>query len=296
MTEIQLIQSRLLELFKYTADFLNRHNLKYIACAGTVLGAARHQGFIPWDDDIDIYLWREDYNKLLALKGELQKEMHDVVSIETDKGYYLPFAKVIDRKTTLWAREKYPFLIGLFIDIFPLDKFEKAEDIMPVHTKSYHLFEIYQYSFTGLGFKESLKKSWSYLKEFHVFGAFYYVWRDMYNKGHQDKCVRRWKKFEKTYVGREGDYCCSPTQIIGKVFLTKWFNETITLPFEDTEIVVPEDYDAYLTELYHDWHTPPPEDKRIETHDQERYYLNLKEGLTMEEVKQRLAQGEKLVL
>ena len=84
---------QILHVFKYTVKFLQKHNLRYVACGGTVLGAVRHQNFIPWDDDIDIYLPRADYERLLDLKEECRKDGFDVLSLR-DKGYYLPFAKV----------------------------------------------------------------------------------------------------------------------------------------------------------------------------------------------------------
>ena len=105
-------QEHILKVFKFTVDFLERHNLRYVACGGTVLGAVRHNDFIPWDDDIDIYLPREDYDKLLTMKEEMQKEGFDVLSLN-DRGYYLPFAKVSDMNTTLWEQQEFPFLMGI---------------------------------------------------------------------------------------------------------------------------------------------------------------------------------------
>ena len=116
-----LFKQKILQTFKFTKKILERHNLKYIACGGTVLGAVRHQGFIPWDDDIDIYMPREDYNKFIQLNSESEKEGYQIVSVEHSYGYYLPFAKVIDNNTltslTLLIAQSNPKEKDLIIDL-----------------------------------------------------------------------------------------------------------------------------------------------------------------------------------
>ena len=104
-------KEQILHVFKFTVQFLERHNLHYVACGGTVLGAVRHKDFIPWDDDIDIYMPRTDYERLLDLKEECKKEGFDILSLR-DKGYYLPFAKISDMHTTLWEEAQFPLSLS----------------------------------------------------------------------------------------------------------------------------------------------------------------------------------------
>lgn len=288
------LQTKLLELLKFTIAFLDAHNLRYIALGGTALGAVRHKGFIPWDDDIDIHMWREDYNKLLSLKSELQRDGHDVLSADTDCGYYLPFAKIIDSSTTIWEFEEFPFVMGLFVDIFPLDRFDDLRKLKRVQLRRRLYFSAYQGSLKGVGLIQTVKLFADYIKHRRIRDSLF-LWRDMFNRGRSEKCLMRWKKFEASYYGQSGEYCDSPLPYKGRVLRTEWFERTQLVPFEDTMILVPKDYDAYLTEIYGDWRTLPPEEKRRETHMEERHYINLREGLCLSEVKARLLLGEKEV-
>lgn len=291
------LQIKLLELFKYTISFLEQHNLRYVAGDGTVLGAARHKGFIPWDDDIDIYMWREDYNKLLSLKQELLKDNYDVVSAETDEGYYNPFAKIIDRSTTIWAKEEFPFIMGVFIDIFPLDSYETEKASLKAQQISNHLFSTYRFALLASRWK-GLDPINLFLQRIRnkEFLAAVYVWRDLYNRKHLKNCLRKWIVFESNHDDVKGDFCCSPSQWRGRTLRSSWFHNTTKAKFDNIDIVVPEAIDEYLTFLYHDWRTLPPEDQRNDTHEDQRLYFNLREGLSMAEVKRRLEKGEHIVI
>ena len=116
-------RQKLLDTFKFTIRFFESHNLRWWACGGTMLGAIRHHDIIPWDDDIDIIMPRDDYNKLLDDAIDL-KDSHYSLITPRDQNYYLTSAKIYDNKTTLIESRRYPFAIGVFVDIFPLDQFD----------------------------------------------------------------------------------------------------------------------------------------------------------------------------
>lgn len=111
----------MLEILQYIDDVATRHHLRYSLWGGTMLGAVRHQGFIPWDDDIDISLPREDYNKLLALLK--QKEEYLLVDYTHPGDYTQGWAKLthrhsVDRKKKYFSPDSVG---GVFVDIMPID-------------------------------------------------------------------------------------------------------------------------------------------------------------------------------
>lgn len=95
------MKNKLNEVFQFTIDFLNSYNLNWCVAYGTAIGAVRHHGIIPWDDDIDIFMPREDYNKFMSLRGELYDTHYRIIAMGDDN-YWLPFAKLFDSNTTIW--------------------------------------------------------------------------------------------------------------------------------------------------------------------------------------------------
>lgn len=118
-------QLRMLEILDAVDACCRKHNIPYWLCYGTLLGAARHKGFIPWDDDIDIMMLREDYLKLLKLlPAELPRDFI-LQTVDTDPYYIAPYAKVRDLKSHIKENIPYDRLFtytGIFIDIFPIEK------------------------------------------------------------------------------------------------------------------------------------------------------------------------------
>ena len=123
---IKDIQNRLLEMLKFFHEYCVEHGLKYYLIGGSMLGAARHHGFIPWDDDIDIGLPRYDFDRLSAMfenKGRFILE-----TPHTPENLCYPFSKLYDSTTTLVDNKRHKQVRGLYIDIFPIDGCGNSEE------------------------------------------------------------------------------------------------------------------------------------------------------------------------
>lgn len=123
-------QLKMLEMLKYIDHVCREHDIDYWLCSGTLLGAVRHGGFIPWDDDVDIEMRREDYKRLMNVLKRDIKPGYALQTHETDVNYFLPFAKLRDLNSKIVEPNKngdkdkdinYKYR-GIFVDIFPLER------------------------------------------------------------------------------------------------------------------------------------------------------------------------------
>ena len=114
-------QLRMLEMLKYIDSVCKKHNIKYWLCSGTLIGAVRHGGFIPWDDDIDIAMPREDYERFFVEYPLHSSGKFKLLSYR-DKSSIYPFFKVVDPRTVVFEKYVNPrYQTGVWVDIFPLD-------------------------------------------------------------------------------------------------------------------------------------------------------------------------------
>lgn len=280
-TDIKKYKRLLIETLNAFDSFCETHNIKYFACGGTAIGTIRHKGFIPWDDDIDVCMLREDYEKFLSLKPMLANGNFRILNFE-DEGYYLPFTKFINTNATVWELKEFPYIIGPYIDIFPLNSIDN--DIKRnKQTREYcnKLFKRYQKGIRKYYFSEFI----NLIKGFHlltlkewIFGKFYYrlVRKQSYDL---------FREMENSFIHKTGEYVMNyyTWYSVEKETLKKdWFKTVIRMPFEDTEINMPNGYDQYLKQLFGDYMKLPPIDKRNSHH--VHFYINLERGLTLDDI------------
>jgi len=135
--DIRTLQLRLLRILKAFDIMCRNHGLRYYLEYGTLLGAVRHGGFIPWDDDLDIMMPRPDYELLIKHSKEWMPEPYEFVCFENDPNYPLQFGKVQDASTTLVERPHLYYLGGAYIDVFPMDGVPESEKERKAHAKRY---------------------------------------------------------------------------------------------------------------------------------------------------------------
>ena len=125
--EIDEMKEYLLGILQEFDKLCQENQMRYSIAYGTLLGAVRHKGFIPWDDDVDVVMPREDYEKLLSIKYKTKK--YEVKSYRYSEDYYYEFSKMIDRDTLVLEKYRCDANMGIFIDIFPMDYLEDKRDL-----------------------------------------------------------------------------------------------------------------------------------------------------------------------
>lgn len=253
---LKKIQFTQLEIMKNIDAVCKRHNIKYYLCAGTALGAIRHHGFIPWDDDLDIMLPREEYNRLLnALNIELS-DQYWLQSYSTDEHYWQPFAKV--RKTGTVYKEKGmekfdDSRCGVWVDIFPMD-YAGDKGTFGLKWKRYWVKVI---SFT-LRIREFHLNNSSFSRRYAPAIMLLRCFPSSVLKRMQEKIMLGNKKKARNFVNLASTY-----EIDKETYPIAWFAEEIFTQFEDYVLPVPNGYEDYLKQLYGNYMELPPVEKRM---------------------------------
>ena len=258
MTELVTIQQMLADMLKVFHDFCVEHSLTYYVVAGTALGAARHKGFIPWDDDVDVGMPRPDYERFLMLFNKENKNKRYILeSPETnDELYCYAYAKLYDTHTTLIEKIRNPLKRGLYLDIMPLDGAgNKENDANKVIARINYLVHILELKKSSPSKKRILVKR-IILRLFYWSIDSFYSYRYLRNK---INCLC------KTFDWNESTYVTSYTCGTGKknMMLKSVWGKPCLSQFEGITVFCPEKNDVYLTHAYGNWKEYPPKDKQI---------------------------------
>ena len=253
-----------LEILEFVDDFCKRHHIKYFLTGGTLIGAVRHKGYIPWDDDIDLCMLREDYDRFLQLFIDENDKTFKVYSYSIIKKCPFPFAKVANNKTILRENILTPYEIGVNIDIFPLDT-------IPVEKRSqrilYKKFDLY---FGMLQLKELL---WSNKRKISK-NLIVLISRFLLKVVPHSYILKKICENAIIYKNIESPLCGDLVWGYGIREITKKENfiKSIEWEFEGRKYPIPIGYDSYLRGVYGDYMKLPPEDKRISHHEFEAYW------------------------
>ena len=251
-----------LEILKEISRICKKYKLKYSLTGGTLLGAVRHKGFIPWDDDIDIVMPYEDYIKFLKYaETEMSKKFY-IDNIYTDKYFgYLPMSKVMAHNTEMLEipAEKCKAKSGIFVDIFPLYNTSNKSWIRKLD------FKIVQRLSKNLRCRNGYKYNQSTIKSFiySIRSVLYKLVPLVLFKISFDFIIKRNLK------NNNSKYVASYAGVYGvekEIIPREWFDEYIDIEFENNKFSSMKLWDPYLKNHYGDYMKLPPAEKRIPHH------------------------------
>lgn len=258
MTELQ---KKLLNMFSWFHDFCVENNLRYYALGGTALGAVRHNGFIPWDDDIDVGMPREDYEKLRVMSGIQYNDSNYCFEFPSNKkDFVYAYGKLYDKTTTLVENTRYKTKRGIFIDIFPLDGMGNTEEnALAKFKKIQNLNNVIHTRICAIRKEREWYKNLAIIFS-RIIPDFIIDARRITNK--IDLIGSENSFDDSAYVGN-----CFGAWHEKEIHKKTIYGKPTLCKFENIHIYIQENADAYLRGLYGNYMKLPPIEKRVTHHD-----------------------------
>lgn len=256
--ELRRLQSIEVDMLKEFVRICNELRLKYYVIDGTLLGAVRHNGFIPWDDDIDVGMPRKDYEVFLKKAPEMLAEGLFLQNNHTDKEYCLNMSKIRNVNTTFIEKEcrRQNIRHGVFIDIVPLDNY-------PLSFCSRLWLDFKRKILgwrIGKGFVWEVPNPIKRMVKELMYACLSLVWTET-----KEAVEAREKLFSSfPYTGLIVNFSC----LSGKkdVIPAEWYGEGCDLDFEGIKVRAPKEYHKWLTQVYGDYMKLPPKEKQVAHH------------------------------
>ncbi len=259
VTDVREIQQMELGIMEYIHEVCQKIGVKYFLAYGSLIGAVRHKGFIPWDDDMDICMLREDYEKLQDYLIANPDERYEVMSYKNNLNYVYPFMKVQDNHTYLLEEDvRIDSNMGIYVDIFPVDGYEDDADFKNKMTKLIKKRQLSCYTFKGITNTKSLLNS---LIRYISVVIFYFT--------NTNKYVEQIDKLAKSRAVadyEQVDYLIYK-DMNKPVWKREWLEQVIVGTFEGKEFMIPKHYHEILTSDYGDYMQLPPLEQRVSHHD-----------------------------
>lgn len=257
--DLRDIQNRGLQLLLVVDAFCKKNNISYYLEGGTLLGAVRHKGFIPWDDDVDVTMLREDYDQFIKLAGKSFPEQYFVQTNDSDTDYPFGFAKIIDLKSK-FMNNRNKFRTGFCIDVVPIDN---AHDNKLVHNINIFMIKVIQgltkakialdmYNYRGVIIKASVMIAALAGKVFttkFLMSIQKMIATASNHRETKNKCIY-----------------CYPFDYLDRLFPSTVYKSIEMMEFEGYIFPAPTGWDQILTILYDDYMQLPPVEKRLPLH------------------------------
>ena len=252
--ELRLIQ---LDMLNDIHAFCMDHQINYSLAFGTLLGAVRHKGYIPWDDDVDIMMPREDYNRFIRSYGN---QIYKIADMFVNPDYVDSFAKVEDTRTVIEEYEEGgSFVFGVYIDVFPVDYVPDNLSERKAFYKKKRMWNVL-YELKRI----KVKKGRSFVKNLALMVGhrllFFISRRQLAHK--LSELASKYQGQKTTFMG----IVAPADSRIEEAVPSNCFEEYIELPFENINVMSIKNYDCYLSAAFGDYMQLPPEEKRVSHH------------------------------
>lgn len=277
----------IVDILRFYVELCKKHNLRYFIAYGTAIGAIRHQGIIPWDDDIDVLMPRPDYERLVEICEKSDLGKYKLLTRDNTPNYYLSFSKMCNMETTLLESKEYHCVLGLFIDIFVLDgitdDLEEANRLATMYKKYCNRFVLTSSYYPWSKVKAKLSKG-------EIKDLVHYWLLCMNRKNQRKRFLAKLHEIENAY---DYEQCNSVVNLLFRpryadtgIFPKEWMEGTETFTFEGMTVDIQSGYDHILRQHYGDYMQLPPEEERHSRH--HIAYVNLEKRESYEEVMKKL--------
>lgn len=256
------LKSLELKIMKQVHSICECNGIRYYLSYGTLLGAVRHKGFIPWDDDIDIYMKRYDYERFLSLFNKNAEEYAqlgvELVNSKTQRYYGRPISKVIDNTTLLIETEyKTDDPIGVFIDVWPLDGTPNNKLYRKLYIAYSRMVKKLLLASSMTNMEEYSRKKRTIIKIASYFDP--------------KKVLAHIERNSTRYAPENSDYYACYADLTN-VYKAEDFRERVLMDFEGEHFWGPRNYDSLLKADFGDYMKLPPKEERIPHHISKIYY------------------------
>lgn len=267
--KLEEIQKQSVKILYAIDRICRQEGFKYFLAYGTLLGAVRHNGFIPWDDDIDIQMPRDDYERFQEYCKNNSKELYPLVlfSQETECKYPYVISRLCDVRYRIKKDNEEECGMGLFVDIYPLDGMgNDLNEAISFEKRAHYLTSMFLQS-TRKQFKiGKTRKIRRIILKYLIF-----INAKLRGKHYIGKKI---SVLSKTYGFDDSEYVgCVVWRTYGKrdIYKKEWIDELIEHKFEEKELMIPKHYDAVLSQIYGDYMKLPNADDRLPHHSYKAY-------------------------